>query len=177
MIVFVFSTLSNGAVRRFYSLEPETGRVSYEIAAPCPVYYNSRSTEVPFSRSHVACPLVFSVQVSWPICIWMCWTLMCGRAPRVLSSVSSGTLMTVLECWIFAENLSPRVAASVEWLECIHQSAPLSRPAARSRFRIWLSKNVCWTRETEFLVSSSPHFARSLIFTVTCLEIRTITRV
>ena len=39
-----------------------------------------------------------------------------------------------------------------------------------------LGKNVCWTRTTESLVSSSPHFARILTFT-TCLEIRTISRV
>ena len=53
----------------------------------------------------------------------------------------------------------------------------LSRPAAPSRFWIYPWRNVCWTRGTESLVSSSPHFARSLTFTATCLEIRTITRV
>ena len=36
----------------------------------------------------------------------MCWTLTCGRAPRVLSSVSSCTLMTVLECWIRGKSQS-----------------------------------------------------------------------
>ena len=37
-------------------------------------------------------------------------------------------------------------------------------------------ENVCLTRTAESLVSSSPHFARSLKFAATCLEIRTITR-
>ena len=37
---------------------------------------------------------------------------------------------------------------------------PLSRPAGRSRSSIWLLKNVCWTREIESVVSSSPLFRK-----------------
>ena len=97
---FVFLMLWNEPLDVSYSLETRPGRVSCEIAAPCPVYTAHAVRRFLFSRSHGACPLVFSFQVSWPICVWMCWTLTCGRAQRVLSSVSSGTLMTVLECWI-----------------------------------------------------------------------------
>ena len=57
--------------------------------------HSSRSTEVPFSKSHGACPLVFNAQANWPVCIWMCWTPTCCSVQVVLSSVSSGTLTTV----------------------------------------------------------------------------------
>ena len=75
------------------------------------------------------------------------------------------------------KNLSPRVAASVEWLECLHQSALCRdlQPASVSGFG---SRKTCAGREKQKVwCQVLPHFARSLKITVTCLEIRTITRV
>ena len=122
------------------------------------------------------CPLVFDARARWPIFTLMCWTHMCGTAQAVLSSVSSVKLMTVLESWIRRKPQS--TSCSVFWMAGMHPSKCLpSGPGVRSRIRIWPVKSVCLPRTAESSVSSSPYSAGSWTFTVTCLEIRTITRV
>ena len=86
------------AIRRFYSLEQDLVEFLVRLLR---LVLSTQLTQYGGSFFEVTWGLSTGLQqVSWPICIWMCWTLTCGRAQRVLSSVSSGTLMTVLECWI-----------------------------------------------------------------------------
>ena len=79
------------AIRSFCSPQPDLVRLLHLVLSTQLTQYGGS-----FSKSHVTCPLVFNAQANWPICFWMCWTPTCGRVQVVPSSVSSGTLTTVL---------------------------------------------------------------------------------
>ena len=87
------------AIRCFYSPQPDLVeflvRLLHLVLSTQLTQYGGSFFEVTW-----ACPLVFNAQANWPICIWMCWTPTCGRVQVVLSSVSSGTLTTLLGSWI-----------------------------------------------------------------------------
>ena len=81
------------AIRRFYSLEQDLVeflvRLLHLVLSTQLTQYGGSFFEVTWGLS------TGLQQVSWPICIWLCWTFTCGRVQWVLSSVSSSTLMTV----------------------------------------------------------------------------------